>query len=205
MPNIIPFDPKLLAVALKQTAREAAPSAQFLRMDKTGTWVFGVEADEIGNDEKFLVNPQGFQHGWVCWSVKGSTKLGEQVAPITSELAETGPVPDGGRAWEFQLGMHLVGAEGSAHAGVNMVFRSSSVGGKRAVASLAGLMGMQMDSGSTKVPVVSLDSESYLHKDFGKIYVPIVEVDKWVEAPTATPVKAKPKAIAPPVKKKARR
>jgi energy-coupling factor transporter ATP-binding protein EcfA2 len=134
-----------------------------------------------------------------------SEKLGEVIAPVTDALGDTGPVPGGGKAWEFQLGMHLKGVSGKGElADMELVYRSSSVGGKRAIGGLALLVSQKLSEGDANmVPVVTLSSESYKHKQYGKIYTPVIDIVKWVPMPKAQA--AAPKAEAKPEKKKARK
>lgn len=196
MSALIKFDPKKLASALKRTAREAAPVAAFLKMDKTGQWVFGANAEEVSEDDKFIVNPEGFQHGYVAWTKGGGDKLGEVMVPVTDPMPEVGEVPSGAGGWEAQLGCHLKRADGE---GSDLIYRSSSVGGKRAIAQLAESVGDKVAEDSDAVfPIITLDSEDYKHAKYGKIYNPIISIVKWVKAPTvaAAPKKAAPKKLS---------
>lgn len=207
---IVPFDAAKMAVSLKQVSREASPMASFLKMEKSGAWVFGIEGSVIKTDAEFMVNPGGVQHGYVAWRDTdkhggSAEKLGEVMMPITEPLAETGPVPATGKSWDFQLGLQIKGCSGATD-GIDMIWRSTSVGGKRAIAELAGIIGDRMAAGESKlVPVVTLASESYKHKTYGKIHNPVLTVVRWVGMPaagTAPKVAAKP-AKAPAAKKKA--
>ena len=186
---IVPFNAAKMAAALKRTSRESSAGSLYLRMEKTGEWIFGAAGTEIGDDEKFLVNPGGFQHGYVAWG--DGAKLGEIIAPVDEALPETGPVPGGcEKGWELQLGLTLV----SVDAGTVLVYRSTSVGGRRAIAELAGLVGDKLIEGDAKcVPVVTLSSESYKHKTYGKIYNPVLTIGHWVVMPEAG---TSPKAAA---------
>jgi len=194
---IVPFNAAKLAMALKKTSREAAPSGAFLKMDKTGAWIFGVEEEEVNDTEQFMVNPEGFQHGYVAWG--DSEKLGEVIAPVTEQLADTGPVPGGAKGWEFQLGAHFKQTDGD----LDLVYRSSSVGGKRAIAGLASEVSEKLLAGDPKcVAVVTLSSDSYKHKQYGKIYTPVITVFKWIAMPSEAAPKTAP---AKPAAKKAKK
>lgn len=187
---IIPFDPQKLAAALKQTTREVAPVGQFLRMEKSGDWVYGIEQDAVPDNAEFAVNPGGFSHGYICWGE--GVKLGEVSVPVTDPIPDTGPVPGGGRGWEFQLGIHIKGTNGTLK-DTDMIYRVSSVGGKRAIAGLASLVSEKLIANDAKmVPVITLGSDSYKHKEFGKIFVPVFEVTKWMPMPATE--KQKPQA-----------
>lgn len=193
---VIAFDRSKLAVALRQTSQEAAPSSTFLRLSKVGEWVYGAEADEVPEGAQFLVNPAGFTHGFIAWGE--GARLGETNVLVTEPLGEPGPVPAGARGWEFQLGCHLKGLTGETK-DTELVYRASSVGGKRAIATLSGLVAKKLsDGGDDFVPVVTLDVDSYKHAQYGKIFTPVLKIVKWVKMPTA----AAPAAPAKKSKKK---
>jgi hypothetical protein len=74
--------------------------------------------------------------------------------------------------------------------GMEARFTTTSVGGKRAVQTLAVALAEQVEKDQTKpVPVVRLRKDHYAHKSYGKIYTPVFEVVEWVsmdgEAPAA--------------------
>lgn len=189
------MDPRALAGILRQTAREAVPSTPFLRMAKDGVWTFGVEQEEIDEGMQFLVNVQGFAHGYVCWASAGSEKLGETIAPLAETLPQNGPVPAGGRGWEFQLGMHLKGYTGGLK-DQEMTYRTSSVGGKRAIVTLTQQIAAKLTTYAENVkedaivPVVTLGCDSYKHKTYGKIFVPEISIIKWIKMPGNNTAKA---------------
>ena len=53
----------------------------FLKMDKSGHWVFGVDRDEVEAGSLWAVNPFSFVHGYVAWGM--GTALGEKTVAIT--------------------------------------------------------------------------------------------------------------------------
>lgn len=200
-----PFNPANLAVALKKMARTSASSGAFLKMEKTGAWVFGINAEELPEGAEFYVHPSGFVHGYVAWEAdQGGTKLGEIMGPLGEEIPPTGPVPEGGDGWQFQLGLALLGVEDRSP----LLYRATSVGGKRAIAQLGGEIAVRLDAKDKQcVPVVTLSSESYKHKKYGKIFNPIITIERWTtlaevdeEQEPAPPVKANGKTRAAPVK-----
>jgi hypothetical protein len=77
-------------------------------------------------------------------------------------------------------------------------FTTTSVGGKRAVQSLAVAIAGQVDTDQAKpVPVVELDTEHYQHKSYGRIYTPIFKVLEWVSINGDEPAPAAVEAAAP--------
>lgn len=203
--NVIPFDPAALAAALKKTSREATTTAAFIKMEKSGAWVFGINAEEVAEDDEFFVHPQGFVHGYVAWEAdNGGTKLGEIMGPVTEVIPPTGPVPEGADGWQFQLGLGFV----SVADRTPMLYRATSVGGKRAIATLASEVGTKLAIGDPAyVPVVTLSSESYKHKKYGKIYNPLVTITRWVTMAELMGEESKPaaKKLAAPAKAPAKK
>jgi hypothetical protein len=67
-------------------------------------------------------------------------------------------------------------------------FTTTSVGGKRAVQTLAVALAEQVEKDQTKpVPVVRLKKDHYAHKSYGKIYTPVFELVEWVSMDGETP------------------
>ncbi len=60
-------------------------------------------------------------------------------------------------------------------------FTTTSVGGKRAVQTLAVALAEQVDKDQTKpVAIVKLKKDHYAHKSYGKIFTPVFSVVEWV-------------------------
>jgi hypothetical protein len=57
----------------------------------------------------------------------------------------------------------------------------TSVGGKRAVQTLAVALADQVEKDQSKpVAIVRLKKDSYQHKSYGKIYTPVFDIVEWV-------------------------
>jgi hypothetical protein len=74
--------------------------------------------------------------------------------------------------------------------GLEARYTVTSVGGKRAVQTLAVALADQVDKDQTKpVAIVRLKKDHYQHKSYGKIYTPVFEIVEWMsmdgEAPEA--------------------
>ena len=80
--------------------------------------------------------------------------------------------------------------------GMEARFTTTSVGGKRAVQTLAVALAEQVEKDQTKpVPVVRLKKDHYAHKSYGKIYTPVFEIVEWVSMDGESPeVKPEPEA-----------
>ena len=212
MSNIVTFaGAKLPAVAslstsLRKLEADVGPAGMvILKMDKTGHWVFGADQTEIEDGSQWAINPFSFVHGFIAWG--DGEVLGERMASVSDPLPEVDAAPPGAKkGWEKQVGMSLKCLNGE-DAGMEAKFTTTSVGGKRAVQSLAVAIAAQVDIDLTKpVPLVELDTEHYQHKSYGRIYTPIFKVLEWViigkepppvVAKVAAPVAAPAPAPAP--------
>ena len=188
--QLIQFDPSKLSASYKKAAAEVAPKGAFLKMSKAGEWTFGADETEVSADDTCAINPQAVMHGWVCWADTNSGaapgKLGETMVSIEQDApAQPAQVPPGGAPWAFQLGLHFKGMSGKAK-GLDMLYTTTSYGGKKAVSGLMSLMGDYYEvakNHSKPIPVVTLSSESYKNDKYGKIFNPIITIKDWIAMP----------------------
>ena len=178
-----------LSTALRALEAEAGPAGVvILKMDKTGHWVFGADQTEVEADATWAINPFSFIHGFIAWG--DGEVLGEKMVSVSAPLPEMDAAPAGAkRGWETQVGMSLKCLSGEDK-DMEARFSSTSVGGKRAVQTLAVAIANQVEADQSKpVPVVRLKKDHYAHKSYGKIYTPVFEIVEWVgmdgEAPEA--------------------
>jgi hypothetical protein len=164
-----------------------------IKMDKGGHWVFGADQTEIEEGSTWAVNPLSFVHGFIAWG--DGEVLGEKMVGIANPLPELDEAPLGAKkGWESQVGMSLKCVSGEDK-GLEARYTVTSVGGKRAVQTLAVALADQVDKDQTKpVAIVRLKKDHYQHKSYGKIYTPVFEIVEWMsmdgeapEAPAAEP------------------
>ena len=175
-----------LSGALRSIQSEVASGVTvILKMDKTGHWVFGADQTEVEDGSLWAANPFSFVHGYIAWG--NGEVLAEKLVPVSEPLPELEPAPSGAqRGWEMQVGMMLVCTNGEDK-DMQARFTATSVGGKRAVQALAVAIADQVDKDQNKpVPLLSLTSEHYQHKTYGRIYTPIFEIADWVSMDTDT-------------------
>ena len=169
-----------LSTALRALEAETGPAGVvILKMDKTGHWVFGADQTEVEPDATWAINPFSFIHGFIAWG--DGEVLGEKMVSVSQPLPEMEAAPAGAkRGWETQVGMSLKCLSGEDK-DMEARFSSTSVGGKRAVQTLAVAIANQVEADQTKpVPVVRLKKDHYSHKSYGKIYTPVFEIVEWV-------------------------
>jgi hypothetical protein len=186
MSNIIAFSsaglPAVtsLSTALRNIEVDVGPAGTaILKMDKTGHWVFGADQTEAEEDSKWAINPFSFVHGFIAWG--DGEVLGEKMVSVSQPLPELEPAPpQSKKGWETQVGLSLKCISGQ-DAGLEARYSTTSVGGKRAVQTLAAAIAAQVERDQSKpVPVVLLKKEHYQHKSYGRIYTPVFEIVEWV-------------------------
>ena len=183
-----------LSTALRSiTTDVGAGGTVILKMDKTGHWVFGADQTEVEDDATWAVNPFSFVHGFIAWG--DGEVLGEKMVSVAQPLPELDVAPPGAKkGWEPQVGMSLKCTSGEDE-GMEARYTVTSVGGKRAVQTLAVAIAAQVEKDQSKpVPIVRLKKDHYSHKSYGKIHTPVFEIVDWVsmdgeaqEEPEAAP------------------
>lgn len=160
--------------------------AAYLSFSK-GEWAYGREKRALDLDTSWLVHPASFFHGYICW--RDGNIFAERIVPAGAPLpAETSlpeppePKPDSDDqdGYQYQLGFKCVCIEGS-HKELQLTFKIASVGGTGAVQKLfedfdARLGEAEALETETVFPIVRFDTDSYMHKKRGKIWVPVIEI-----------------------------
>lgn len=197
-----------LSTALRSITTDVGPGGVvILKMDKTGHWVYGADQTEVEDDATWAVNPFSFVHGFIAWG--DGEVLGEKMVSVAQPLPELDPAPPGAKkGWEPQVGMSLKCTSGEDE-GMEARYTVTSVGGKRAVQTLAVAIAAQVEKDQSKpVPIVRLKKDHYSHKSYGKIYTPVFEIVEWVsmdgEAQEELEADAAPAAEAAPTGRRRR-
>jgi hypothetical protein len=185
MSNIVNFSSNLpvtsVAAALKKNVAQVAPSGGIviIKMDRTGHWVFGADQTEVETGTKWAVNPLSFLHGFIAWGE--GTVLAEKMAPMTEPLPELDEAPTGAaKGWEPQVGVSLKCLSGD-EAGMDVRFTTTSMGGKRAIQELAVKVAEQIEADQERpVAIITLARDHYQHKQYGRIYTPVFNIDGWM-------------------------
>ena len=215
MSNIVSFSSanlpsvQSLSTALKAIQVDVGPAnTVILKMDKTGTWVFGADQTEVEDGSTWAVNPFSFVQGYIAWG--DGEVLAEKMVPVSQPLPELEAAPpNAAKGWEMQVGMSLKCVSGEDK-GIEARFTTTSVGGKRAVQALAVQIAEQVARDQSKpVPVVHLKKDHYNHKKYGKIFTPLFDLVEWIgmdgsadadaeklEAPAEEPVRRRRRAAA---------
>lgn len=152
-----------------------------LKLDKSGHWVYGPAEDqaEVEPEATWAVNPFSFVHGFIAWGER--EVLSEKMVGVSEPLPELEAAPAGAKkGWETQVGMSLKCLSGEDK-GLEVRYSATSTGGKRAVQELAVAIAEQVEKDQTKpIPIVLLKKGHYIHKQYGKIFTPTLEVLDWM-------------------------
>ena len=186
MGNIVTFSQanlpsvQSLSTALRALEKDVPPAGIVnIKMDKTGHWVYGADQTEVEDDATWAVNPFSFVHGFIAWG--DGEVLGEKMVAVSQPLPELEAAPPNAKkGWEVQVGLAMKCITGEDK-GMEVRYSTTSVGGKRAVQTLAVAIAEQVEKDQGKpVPVVRLKKDHYSHKSYGKIFTPVFEVVEWV-------------------------
>lgn len=189
-------EPSQAVDALRGLAMAKAMSGgkPFLKLEKqSGKFVYGAESVEVSPDELWAIDPSSFMIGKIGW--KGGQVVGEKMFPITSGAmineADLTPIDSNNPSdgWKDQLSVDLKHLAD----GVEVVFKTTALGGKNAIADLAGAIGEHTaQNPALPVAVVKMYADSYSHKQYGKIYTPVFEIVDWVDVHGQKPKPSKP-------------
>lgn len=170
-----------LAKGLQNVSSNMGPNVggtPFLRLGKDGIWIYGQEDIEVEEGSLWAINPYSMQHGWAAWG--DGELLGEVMVPMTQTPPPRNELQDFGVDWRTQLGLILQCVSGD-DTGQTVYYKSTSLGMQNAVRELNNDIMAQLQKDKVNiVPVVTLESDSYKHKDWGRVYTPVLEIDHWV-------------------------
>jgi hypothetical protein len=153
---------------------------QFIKMNKAGLWIFGSDEIDIEDDSLWAVNPNSFVTGFVAWDDDGGLQ-GEEMRSVLEDPITAVDLPDVGAPWKQQVGFQMACTNGE-DAGVQVLYKTNSVGGTKAVAELLDAILTKVKNApgdAAIVPLVELGSSSYKHKKYGKIYTPVLAIQSW--------------------------
>lgn len=195
--NALKKNLKKVSAALPETR-----GAGFMSFGKDGIWTFGKDSEEVFDDDKIAVNPLSIETGFICWSDRGdggpkNEVLGEVMVPLGGDvpLAHTLPQKTDEKSvktpvWKDQISVQMRFLDGP-HKGTQVKYSTTSLGGIEALRGLVDQIMLQLDEDPEQiVPVLSLGSDSYTHKKWGKTYTPVVKITDFMaleDAPAEEP------------------
>lgn len=156
----------------------------FMKFVKADGFMFGPEQIPVEDDELWAINPDSFEVGVIGWrdgqvvdEIMYSIGSGKRVDRSELEVIPASADPDQTNGWQDQLSIRLHQIE----EGLDVVYKTSTHGGKTAISELAEACANQADADEVyRVPVVTLHTDHYKHKTRGKVYVPKIKIEYWV-------------------------
>lgn len=179
------------ALAGFSAAKNALMGKALLRLTKQGTWVFGADSETLKTGTVLIANPSSLSSGYVAWyqsKIEGEHMQPLSLGPVDqSKLTEvnSGSIPPGkkvasGKGWESQASIDLIT---QADVPLSLCYKSSSMGGMRALLTLAGEIAYGLSENPTRCfPLVEIDTDSYIHKEFGEVFTPMLSIIGWLDA-----------------------
>ena len=165
--------------ALAAFADDAASgTVNYLKFSK-GDFVYGPEEATIDPEERFAVDISSLKRGFICWG--DGAVLGEEMKPVTQGAVNEDSLEDysdQGGEWRDQTSIEFTSMED----GQVFLFKTSSYGGRKAIAEVVSKFAQRAKRGETSVvPVITMLAGSYKHKSYGKVHVPVFEVVDWLQ------------------------
>jgi hypothetical protein len=171
---------KMLANAQANIA--VKDGGNFLKLSKhSGEWIYGADETDVQEGSLWAINPGSLQMGYIAWAQKGGEVLGKRLLPILSgQTVERSSLPNVGAEWDECISMELKCMNGDDE-GTQVIYEQNSYGSKKAFSKVLSEIVAQAGRDPVNfVPVVTMKSESYQHKTYGKIWNPIFDIVKWV-------------------------
>ena len=172
-------------------AKNTLTGKALLKLTKQGIWVFGIDNEVLPSGTHLIANPASLASGYIAWwmgKIEGEIMQPLSMGPVdATKLApvNSGGVPPGkkeasGRGWESQASVDLMTQDKTP---LNLIYKASSLGGMKTLLGLAGdiVVGMQ-EHPDHVYPVIEVSQDSYQHKEWGKVYTPLLAIVGWLDA-----------------------
>lgn len=166
----------------------------FLGLSRSGQFHYGQEGIKVDPKSTAAIDIRSVQHGYSCWN--DGQLLGEKMFFANETLPPVNSMPETGFPWAMAVSFELVFLPGTSDAGTKVLYKNSSLGGRKAVLDLLEKVRRQIKADPTKpIPIVRLDKDSYPHKKYGEIFYPIFELIGFTDgrSPPSTPKEPAPK------------
>lgn len=171
-----------------QTIQSSGGGMPFLRLLKSGRWVYGPENIEPEEDALWAVNIYTLEHGAACWV--DSECLGEVLVPFNAPAPNRDELPDYGGPWTGCVSVQLQCLNGEDE-GLTVLYKGTSKGQQDYFAELIKQLTIQLKRDASQIiPVIALEVTSYNHKTWGETFKPVLKIEGWVGINADAPVPA---------------
>jgi hypothetical protein len=140
--------------------------------------------------------------GFICFS-DANKVVGERLVSINQPKPDVTQLPDTGFKWNEQWGVSMKCIDG-ADADVEVVFKSTTLGGIKAIAELINKVRDRLNGGQhggKVAPIVQCEKDCYPHSQYGRVWEPVMTIVDWMPLDGPAPAKASP----PPAEQPRRR
>ena len=152
---------------------------------KTGLYSLGRDKEDIDPDQLYLVEPQTFVSGWVCWkdssrvdSLEWSVYKAAEQAGAREDLQDHGPYRAGtNEGWSQEIGFGAIGCDAQLS---QVKFSSSSKSGRNSVGDLMKEIGRRSASQEPNMPLITFGKTTF-ESQGNKNFKPVFEVEMWVQ------------------------
>lgn len=185
------------AMAHLSAAKNTMMGKALLKLTKVGVWVFGADNEKLKPGTVLIGNPASISSGYVAWwqsQIEGEKMQPVHLGPVdpnTLGEVNSGGIPPGkkvasGKGWESQASIDLIT---QAEVPLSMIYKTSSMGGMRALLTLVGEVSYGMSENPQRAfPLIECSVDSYQHKEFGEVFTPVLSIVGWLDA-EGNPVK----------------
>ena len=153
---------------------------QFKR-DGDGTWTFGQKRTVVEDGSRWAVNPRR-SSGATSASATATRWSASASFPSASRCPIPRSCPTRAFQWSQQWAVNLKCLDG-ADAGVEVVYKPTTVGGIQAVAGLIEAVRDRLNGGQHDgkvAPIVQLEKDTYPHGQHGKVWMPVLTIVDWM-------------------------
>lgn len=164
---------------------KVSSGGEYLRLTKSGKWVFGQAATKIDPKTKWAFDVPSLEHGWTCWErgddadTRSKGPLGEVMVSLFTPLPPEGSLKDYGYEWVQQISVKLTGVGGEDN-GKQVVYKVNSKGGVARMKELLNKITAEATP-EAPVPLIQFSNDSYNHKRWGETLVPIFTIVGWTD------------------------
>jgi hypothetical protein len=174
----------------------------FFKREGSGTYTVGQKKVVVEAGSHWAFNPATFCWGYVAFGK--DNKVHERLVSVSKPKPDVRTLPDVGAKWQDAMTVNVKCIDG-IDKGLEAIFKASTDGSVKEVMRLLEKVRDRLNTGDHDgkiVPIATLEKDSYSHKDFGRVWVPVFEIVKWVtldgpETASAPPPPPPPQPPAP--------
>lgn len=168
------------AEAADANFEQASDAGGYLTFTKSGEWLMGQDEEPVDGLE-VIINGKMLEQGWIRWGTKPPAKeFARIVKPYPEAPASVEGLDNDGRPTTFHAAKAYQFSGIFVEEGMDaFMFNTNSKGGMKQVGSLYREIIGRAKLSDFFNPKVRLESDSYKHTSYGKIYTPLFEIVSW--------------------------